>query len=155
VVTFTMSFAFGVPDHTIGRFRFSVTNVDRTTFADDRDRNGDVLAPWTVLMNPAVSSSDPSMTFTVLADGSVLAANPSGQSLVTYTVSYTNTLARTTGIRLEVLEHPSLPNNGPGLEPGGNFVLTELMMDNRPAGGMAGLGAPSYPSMFRAARGGL
>jgi hypothetical protein len=116
----------------------------------------DVAAPWTVLTNPAVSSSDPNMTFTVLPDGSVLASNPSSLSLVTYTVSYANNLSRTTGIRLEVLEHPSLPNNGPGLEePGGNFVLTELRMDNRPSGGMAGVRAPVHPSMFRPPRGRL
>ena len=148
-----MDFAFSVPDHLIGRFRFSVTNADRSTFADDLDRNGDVSAPWTVLTNPAVFSSDPNMTFTVLADGSILAANPSGQSPVTYTVTYANTLSRTTGIRLEVLEHPSLPGNGPGLDASfGNFILTEVRMDNRPAGGPAGLQAPVSASSFRAPR---
>jgi hypothetical protein len=148
LVTFQMHFAYSVPDHAVGRFRFSVTGADRTTFADDRDRGGDVATTWTVLTNPAVSSSDPNMTFTVLPDGSVLAANPSGQSLVTYSVTYANTLPRTTGIRLEVLEHPSLPTNGPGLGPAGNFVLTEITMDNRPAGGPAGLLAPDWAGAF-------
>ena len=38
-------------------------------------------------------------------------------------------LSPITGIRLEVLEDPSLPFNGPGRQPtNGNFVLTELML---------------------------
>ena len=33
-----------------------------------------------------------------------------------------------TGIRLEALEHPSLPGSGPGTAGNGNFVLTELLL---------------------------
>jgi hypothetical protein len=144
VVLFQLHFAFGTPDHTLGRFRLSVTNADRSTFADGLDRGGDVSAAWTVLANPVVVSDDPNMTFTVLPDHSVLAASPSGLSRVIYTVVAANTLSRTTGVRLEALEHPSLPGSGPGLDPSsGNFVLTELAMDNLPYDGPAGLRAPA------------
>ncbi len=39
-----------------------------------------------------------------------------------------------TGVRLEVLQDPSLPYNGPGLELGnGNFILSEFKLDATPA----------------------
>jgi hypothetical protein len=58
-------------------------------------------------------------------DGSVLAsgANPSPE---TYTVTARTKLRGVTALRLEVLNDPSLPSQGPGRAPNGNFVLKEL-----------------------------
>ena len=50
-------------------------------------------------------------------------ANPSPDS---YTVTAKTTLKEITGIRLEVLPDPSLPGQGPGRAPNGNFVLSEF-----------------------------
>ena len=46
-----------------------------------------------------------------------------------YIVDYRTHLKGITGVRLEALEHPSLPaNDGPGFWQNENFVLTELQM---------------------------
>jgi len=60
-------------------------------------------------------------------DGSILASgkNPSPE---TYTVKASTNLNGITAIRLEVLPDPSLPAQGPGRAPNGNFVLSEFKM---------------------------
>jgi hypothetical protein len=75
-LTFTMYFNHLNPGHLLGRFRFSVTTDDRTTFADGLDTGGDVEANWTVLTHPTVSGPE-GMTFTTLADHSILVGEPS------------------------------------------------------------------------------
>lgn len=53
----------------------------------------------------------------------------SGNTGVTsdYVISYPLPISGVTGIRLEAMEDPSLPFNGPGMHPdNGNFVLTEM-----------------------------
>ncbi len=113
----------------LGRFRFSVTTDDRNTFADGLHTGGDVTANWTVLSNPLVSGPS-GMTFTTLADDSVLAGGTIAAQ-ATYTVSYSTGINNITGLRLEALEDPALPGgNGPGLASGnGNFALTEMTLD--------------------------
>jgi hypothetical protein len=79
---------------------------------------------WTPL--EAVSAtSKAGATLTKQSDGSILASgkNPSPD---TYTVTVKTKLAGITGLRLEVLPDPSLPGQGPGRSPTGNFVLNEF-----------------------------
>jgi hypothetical protein len=105
-----------------------VTTDDRATFADSLDIDGDVEANWTVLMNPTVSGPA-GMTFTTLEDHSILAGGTIPAQGI-YTVTYETPVSGVTGVRLEVLEDPSLPFNGPGFgSDSGNFALTEITLD--------------------------
>jgi hypothetical protein len=128
-MTFTLTQNFAeVPGHTIGRFRLSVTGDDRTTFADGLQSGGDVTATWSIL-TPVIALATGGAILTVQGDNSILASGPSPATSV-YTVSAFSTLTDITGVRLEVLEHASLPFQGPGRQPvNGNFVLTEFQMD--------------------------
>ena len=115
-LTFTLHFNHFNPGHLLGRFRFSVTTDDRNTFADGLPAGGDVDANWIVLTNPIVSGPA-GMTFTTLADHSILAGGTTAAQGV-YTVSYVTAVSGITGVRLEALEDPALPGgNGPGLFP--------------------------------------
>ena len=128
-LVFTMYF---LGEHLLGRFRFSATTDDRSTFADGRATDGAVDANWFVLTDPIVRGPA-GMTFTTLPDQSVLAGGtPAVQGI--YTVTYSTPVSGITGIRLEALEDPSLPGgNGPGLfARNGNFLLTELELDAIP-----------------------
>jgi hypothetical protein len=124
-----MHFLHFNPEHLLGRFRFSVTTDDRTTFADGLHTGGDVVANWTVLSSPSVSGPA-GMTFTTLADQSILAGGVIAAQGV-YTVNYTTGINGITGLRLEALEDPSLPGgNGPGLHlANGNFELNEMTLE--------------------------
>jgi len=118
------------PEHALGHFRFSVTTADRADFADGNTGSatpGNVGASgiWTVLAPVAfcglgdVFMRDP-------GDGSVLVSENDIVPTV-YSVIFETPLTGLTGVRLEALEDPSLPFDGPGLaDPNGNFVLTEL-----------------------------
>lgn len=113
------------PGHTLGRFRLSVTTDDRNFFADGLATGGDVTANWIVL-DPISFVSTNGATLTTLVDHSILAAGSSPPTDV-YTVTAGTSLTGITGIRLEALTDPSLPQGGPGREPGtGNFVLSEF-----------------------------
>lgn len=115
--------------HTVGRFRISVTGDDRSTFADGFANFGDVEANWTVVDLDTILSDNPTTILTELADGSVLASGGIG-GLERYTVSGNSPLGRITGIRLEMLEDPSLPTvvgtGGPGRAFNGNFVIFDF-----------------------------
>lgn len=114
--------------HYMGRFRLSITSDDRSTFADDLDTGGDVTATWTVLASPE-ATGPAGMTFTVLGDGSILAGGSPPVSSALYEVRYRGAFFDVTGVRLEMIEHPSLPFDGPGLQPtNGNFVLSEIQL---------------------------
>jgi hypothetical protein len=116
------------PVHLVGRFRLSATTDDRSTFADGLDTGGDVSANWTVLTPLSYTSSGGS-TLTALGDNSILAGGMLPDTDV-YTITALTSLSEITGFRLEVLEDPSLPTDGPGRQPtNGNFVLTEFTVD--------------------------
>ena len=113
------------PQHTLGRFRLSVTTDDRADFADGLDIGGDVSASWTVLKPESLTSAN-GTTLEVLSDNSILASGTSPDT-DTYTVIARTSLNGITGFRLEALEDASLPVSGPGRNgANGNFVLTEF-----------------------------
>lgn len=131
--TFVMAMLHTSPGtHTLGRFRLSYTTDDRSTFADGLSTGGDVNATWIVLVPTSQSPVTGGVTLTVLPDDSILAGgtNPSTD---TYTITAdVGAVTGITGFRLEVIEDPSLPLNGPGRQPAnGNFVLTEIQVDSQ------------------------
>lgn len=115
-------------EHTLGRFRLSLTTDDRSVFADGLASGGDVTADWIVLdADSFVSAYGASLS--ELADHSILAGGlvPTMDS---YTVTATTMLTGITGIRLELIQDPSLPSNGPGRQrDNGNFILSEFSVD--------------------------
>ncbi|MCU0781854.1 MAG: Ig-like domain-containing protein, partial [Akkermansiaceae bacterium] len=121
--TFVLPQTFG-SQHFVGNFRISATTDDRATFADGLASGGDITADWTVLEVIGVTSTG-GETLQVLADGSVLVGGAM-PSTTSYTVVAKGIAGAITGFRLEMLEHPSLPNNGPGRVGHGNWVLTEF-----------------------------
>ncbi|HEY1084651.1 MAG TPA: DUF1549 domain-containing protein [Prosthecobacter sp.] len=72
----------------------------------------------------------------VQPDGSLFAtAMPDGRTTPgNYLISGKTTLENITAIKLEVLPDDRLPNNGPGLAPDGNFVLSEFSVSATPLG---------------------
>lgn len=138
------------PGHTVGRFRFSVTQDDRSTFCNGLQTGGNVTANWTVL-TPGSITLPTGTTSTVLADKSILigGTNQDGSYVVTFDLPF----GAVTGLRLEVMEDPSLPTSGPGRNStNGNFVLTELYVTALPCkpdvttgavAGQPGYGAPN------------
>ncbi len=79
---------------------------------------------WTTL-RPAVMTSRAGATLTLLPDGSVSA---SGRDPVadTYTVEAATGLSLITGVRIEAIPDPKLPQHGPGRNPTGEFRLAEF-----------------------------
>ena len=124
--TFTLTQNFG-SSITVGRFRLSITQDERGSFADGLDTNGDVTANWNVL-EPGTALATNGATLTLQTDGSILATGASPATTV-YTVTASTDVTNITGIRLEVFEHPSLPANGPGRASNGNLVLQEFQVD--------------------------
>jgi hypothetical protein len=94
------------------------------------EKNYKNLALWTVL-DPAKATSSGGAVLTKQKDGSLLASgkNPSPEA---YTVTVNTSLTGITAIRLEVLPDPSLPAQGPGRAPNGNFVLNEFKVTVAP-----------------------
>jgi len=77
---------------------------------------------WQVMEVTSAESSE-GATLTKQPDGSVLQSGKSPEK-DTFTVIGTANLKQVTGVRLEVLPDPSLPNNGPGRSGAGNFMLS-------------------------------
>jgi uncharacterized repeat protein (TIGR01451 family) len=123
-LTFTLRQNSGLLNHTIGRFRLSVTTDDRSTFADGFNFFGDVTANWTVL-DPSSFISANGATLTKQGDLSILASGTNPET-DTYTITAQTSLTGITGIRLEVMADASLPTDGPGRASSGNFKLTEI-----------------------------
>ncbi len=88
-------------------------------------------AIWTAVQ-PSHLESLGGAALKLLDDQSVLASgkNPEAD---TYIVQAKTNLAKITGIRLEVMNDASLPHGGPGRDPEGNFVLTEIEISVAPA----------------------
>lgn len=142
------------PGHLVGRFRWSYTTDDRADFADGLQTGGDVTANWTVL-TPTSASVPVGMGYTILGDGSILTSKTGTPSTATYTVGFIGGLTGVTGLRLEVLDDPSLPTGGPGHFSNGNFVLTEVNVNGvvpEPATFMA-LGAGALALLRRRRKG--
>jgi hypothetical protein len=130
-LTFTLT-SGGFGTHTLGRFRISATEDDRSEFADGLNGGGDVTANWSVLDFDSFTSDNPGTSFTELADGSLLAAGASN-AVEVYTLSAETPLRAITGFRIEMIEDPSLPgSNGPGRAGNGNFVLLEFEVGHAP-----------------------
>lgn len=130
-LTFTLHFLLGPPyaQHLLGRFRLSVTTADRSTFADGNDQLGQLGSGWIPLHHPTVTVPS-GMTVTTLPDFSLLtggAIPATGQYVVSFDVPLT-----ITGIRLDVIEDPSLTQLGPGHALNGNFLLNEMLVSIEP-----------------------
>lgn len=81
---------------------------------------------WTAVEVTSVASEG-GATLEKLDDRSILASGKIALS-DDYTVRFPLPIARPTAVRIEVLVHPSLPQNGPGRASNGNFVLSELTL---------------------------
>ena len=125
--------SFGNSGHTLGKFRLSVTTDSRDAFADGLPANGDVSANW-IPLTVTSALSEKGATMTILPDNSILVSG-THERFDAYTVSTATRLTGITGFRLEALQDPSLPDNGPGREVNGNFVLSEMFVSARPGGG--------------------
>jgi len=90
---------------------------------------------WTVL-RPSRYVSQGGAKLTLLPDGSLLAGgkNPDADA---YDVAARTEVAGITGVRLEVMNDPSLPAGGPGRAPDGNFFLSDFSAEAAPADGSA------------------
>ena len=134
-LTFTLSQMHVSPvgEHTLGRFRLSLTTDSRDEFADGLPSGGDVSANWRVLRPLRFwSRFTNDIVMTRMNDNSILV---SGVNPVTniYTVKVHTTLTNITGFRIEALSDSSLPAQGPGRAFNGNFVLTEFQVSIEPS----------------------
>jgi WD40 repeat protein len=98
---------------------------------------GDMLptdtTTWTVL-KPTWMKSERGATLTLQSDDSILASGINARGDL-YTVTVVSNLERVAAVRLEALPDPSLPNNGPGRHPSGNFHLSEFRLYHAAADG--------------------
>jgi cytochrome c len=81
-------------------------------------------ADWFLLHNRKASSTGGS-EIVAQSDGSFIATYLRPE-VSTYTVESEWTGGTFHGLRLETLTHPSLPSNGPGWAPNGNYILTGI-----------------------------
>jgi hypothetical protein len=97
-------------------------------------------ATWTVLEPESFTASGGSI-LKKLPDNSILASgkNPTPE---TYTITAKTNLTGITGVRLEVMTDPSLPAQGPGRAPNGNFVLNEFKVAADPLDPKSGKSGP-------------
>ena len=109
--------------HILGKLRLSVTNDDRSTFADGLQIGGDITANWTVL-TPTYAAATRS-TLTIQPDGSILASG-NVADFEYLTIKVQTSLANITGFRIEAITDATLPTSGPGRAANGNFVVQEV-----------------------------
>ncbi len=120
--TFVLAQNFG--STLIGYFRISATTDDRSLFADGLSTGGDITANWTVLTVISVTGTG-GETFDIFPDQSILVGGAL-PSTTAYTLKAKGISGAVSGFRIELLEHPSLPTNGPGRTGNGNWVLSEF-----------------------------
>jgi Protein of unknown function (DUF1553)/Protein of unknown function (DUF1549)/Bacterial Ig-like domain (group 2) len=82
---------------------------------------------WTPL-DPTAMKSLGKAILTKQKDLSILVSGPNAAA-ESYTITFDTKISGITGLRLEVLPDKSLPAQGPGRAPNGNFVLNELKLD--------------------------
>jgi hypothetical protein len=85
------------------------------------------IPTWTPI-EPTAMKSVGKAVFTKGKDLSILVSGPN-VTPETYTITFESKMAAITGLRLEVLPDKTLPAQGPGRAPNGNFVLNELKLD--------------------------
>ena len=85
-------------------------------------------ADWTTL-RPLEIWSRGGAELTVLDDGSILASGENPEADTYEIEAAPDSTDIITGIRLEVLEYPSLPNGGPGRDADGNFFLSDFELE--------------------------
>jgi hypothetical protein len=137
-LTFDLHTLHSNPGHNLGRFRIAVTNDDRSLYGQGVECGNpspEGTATWTVL-DPISAISLNGQTLTIQGDGSILASGTNPASDVVTIVAET-AMSGITGFRLEALQDPSLPSGGPGRFSNGNFVLTELVVDQEAFGAVA------------------
>jgi len=122
LLTFTLPQNYG-GNHTLRQLRFSVTQDDRSTFADGFQTGGDVTANWTELA--PLTATQLGGTPTINGDKSI--SFPFTSATETYTVTANTPFGGITGIRLEVLTDASGTVGYSGT--GGNAVLSEFQVD--------------------------
>lgn len=128
--------------HNVGRFSLSATVDDRATFCDGLQTGGDVTAQWFTLI-PGIITLPPGMTTLVMPDLSVRISGPNTPGV--YSITYNPPpIGNITGFRLDVVEDSTLPNNGPGRAPNGNFVITEIRITKYPC--VADMSAGAIPN---------
>ncbi len=93
----------------------------------------DLSTEW-IPLDLAIGKSTGAEKLEKLADGSILATPLSESRIVpgNYNLSAKTMLTGITAIKLEALPDNSLPSNGPGLAPDGNFVLTQFTVQANP-----------------------
>jgi hypothetical protein len=124
-LTFSLNFS-SFADHALGKFRLSATTDDRSQFADGLFQGGDVTANWFTL-KPTSAASTSGNPLNILPDDSILVTSLFDPATDVFTIKVKTPITGITGFRLEALQDPSLPVNGPGLSnSNGNFVLTEF-----------------------------
>ncbi len=84
------------------------------------------LQNWFPLMPKSAVASNKA-DITVQPDRSLIVSGKADKGA--YTITYETSLSNIRGIRLEALELPGIPGNGPGLSNNGNFVVTEVELD--------------------------
>ena len=82
---------------------------------------------WTVL-KPTKLASTGGATFTAQPDGSIAVSGKSAEK-DEYRLEFECDLATVTGLRLEALADPALPQSGPGRAFNGNFALNEMKIE--------------------------
>jgi hypothetical protein len=128
ILTFVLNHNSDSPNHTLGKFRLSVTTAPNPTFT----------SAWEILAPIRATA-----TFATLhreSDKSIR-ADAVLNSRDVYRVTFMTRRAGVTGFRLEVLEDPRIPqsktsgqfNHGPGRADNGNFELTELTVFTEPS----------------------
>jgi len=121
ILTFVLNHHSDSPNHTLGKFRLSVTTAPNPTFT----------SAWEILT--CIGATATAATLHIEPDNSILATGFPINSWDVYRVRFMTRRAGITGFRLEVLEDPiNLPqsttpgqiNHGPGRADNGNFELT-------------------------------
>jgi len=128
------------PDHTLGKFRLSVgrTPPPPTTAPTDKDREQFLAksieqweaemkskaANWTIL-DPSRFTRRHDATITKLDDKSLLFTGDNFYR-EEYKLEYDTDAKNITAIRIELLPHEELPKGGPGRDPNGGCLMSEL-----------------------------